>query len=281
MTNEKLAALAQDPDNKELVPVLWDKVKDLLYMKANRAYRQHSDMFARCGVELADIRQSCYIVFLDALKGYQPDGETKFTSYLNYPFQTMLKELTHTRTSRKEPLNDATSLDKPIQDKDGDADATMVDLLPDSSIDLENDVLDPLERDEEQQVVRDAVARLPEQQRNVIESTYFLNQAQKEIAARMGCRPQNVHRLQVQAFQTLRRSPILQRLYREQVKHYQWQQVQRLENRPEFFEIVQQLRERQEQGEPISYGKYQARLYSVYLDAVRIAEARRIEESNL
>lgn len=129
MTNEKLAALAQDPDNKELIPLLWDKVKDLLYMKANRAYRQHSDMFARCGVELADIRQSCYIVFLDALKGYQPDGETKFTSYLNYPFQTMLKELTHTRTSRKEPLNDATSLDKPIQDKDGDADATMVDLL--------------------------------------------------------------------------------------------------------------------------------------------------------
>lgn len=201
MTNEKLAALAQDPDNKELIPVLWDKVKDLLYMKADRAYRQYSNMFARCGVELADIRQSCYIVFLDALKGYQPDGETKFTSYLNYPFQTMLKELTHTRTSRKEPLNDATSLDKPIQDKDGDADATMVDLLPDSSIDLENDVLDPLERDEEQQMVRDAVARLPEQQRNVIESTYFLNQAQKEIAAHMGCRPQNVHRLQVQAFQ--------------------------------------------------------------------------------
>lgn len=33
MTNEQLAALAQEPDNAELVPVLWEKVKSLLYQK--------------------------------------------------------------------------------------------------------------------------------------------------------------------------------------------------------------------------------------------------------
>lgn len=62
MTNEQLAVLAQDPNNKELVPVLWDKVKNLLYMKANSAYRQYKSIFTQCGIELSDIRQSCYCI---------------------------------------------------------------------------------------------------------------------------------------------------------------------------------------------------------------------------
>lgn len=45
MTNEQLAALAQQAENEELVPVLWDKVKNLLYMKAQRAYSSHKNTF--------------------------------------------------------------------------------------------------------------------------------------------------------------------------------------------------------------------------------------------
>ncbi len=275
MTNEQLAELAQDPDNSELVPVLWDKVKDLLYMKAQRVYTARTAAFQRHGVELADIRQGCYMAFLDALKGYKPESGAKFSAYLNYPFKTMLADLTHTRTSKQEPLNSAVSIDKPIFDK-GEA-ATLGDVLP-CDTDIETDVLDQLEQDEERRAVRDAVARLPEREREAVTLFYFEGLTLQEIAHRWGCSYQNVAGFKAAGLRNLRRSPLLQQLYREYKAHSRWKQVQRLENRPECFQLVQEMRERQAQGEYISYGKYQATLYGVYLDAVRIADARLVAE---
>lgn len=278
MTNEKLAELAQDPENKELIPVLWDKVKDLLYMKANSTYRQYSGLFTRCGVELPDIRQSCYMVFLEALKGYKSDSDIKFTSYLNYPFKTMIQELTHTRTSRKEPLNDAASLDKPLQNSDGD-ETTLESLIPDSKTDIECYVLEQLERTEEQELVHEAVNRLPEHLKAVIEQQYFQGLTVQQIAENMGEKKSKILSYNRSAIQKLRHSPVLYQLYREYLEHIRWNQTQRLEYRPEYFEVVQQLRERQEQGEYISYGKFKAELYSVHLKAVQIAEKQLLEEN--
>lgn len=92
MTNEQLAALAQQPENEELVPLLWEKVKPVLWLKAKQAYNARQSVFQQCGVELWDIRQSCYMVFLSALKGYKPETGIKFNSYLSYPFRTLLAE---------------------------------------------------------------------------------------------------------------------------------------------------------------------------------------------
>lgn len=87
MTNEQLAALAQDPDHAELVPVLLEKVKSLLYQKAGTVYNARKSRFQQCGVELWDIRQGCYMAFLEALKGFHPGADSQFTSYLNYPLR--------------------------------------------------------------------------------------------------------------------------------------------------------------------------------------------------
>ena len=262
MTNEQLAALAQDPDNGELVPVLWDKVKDILYMKAQRAYTARTDAFKLHGVELSDIRQGCYTAFLDALKGYKPESGAKFSSYLTYPFKTMLADLTNTRTSKREPLDGAVSMDKPIFSEEETA--TLGDVLP-CNTDIETDVLDHLEQEEERRAVRDAVARLPQREREAVTLFYFEGLTLQEIASRWGCSYQNVAGFKSAGLRNLRRSPVLQQLYREYKAHSQWNSVQRLENRPEYFQLVQEMRERQAQGEYISYGKYQATLYSAYL----------------
>ena len=103
MTNEQLAALAQDPDHAELVPVLWEKVKNLLYQKAGTVYSARKSQFQQCGVELWDIRQGCYMAFLEALKGFHPGAGNQFTSYLNYPFRNVVAELT--RSSRSAIIN--------------------------------------------------------------------------------------------------------------------------------------------------------------------------------
>jgi len=269
MTNEKLAKLAQNPENKELVPVLWDKVKDLLYMKANSTYRQYSGLFTRCGIELSDIRQSCYIVFLEALKGYKPDSDIKFTSYLNYPFKTMIQELTHTRTSRKEPLNTAASLDKPLQNSDGD-ETTLESLIPDSETDIECYVLEQLERTEEQELVHEAVNRLPAHLKAVIEQQYFQGLTVQQIADNMNEKKSKILSYSRSAMQKLRHSPVLCQLYKEYLRHIRWNQMQKLEDRPEYFEVVQQLRERQEQGEYISYGKFKAELYRLLLKPLKL-----------
>lgn len=262
MTNEQLAALAQDPDNGELVPVLWDKVKDILYMKAQGAYTARTDAFKRHGVELSDIRQGCYMAFLDALRGYKPESGAKFSSYLTYPFKTMLADLTHTRTSKREPLDSAVSMDKPILGEDETA--TLWDVLP-CDTDIETNVLDQLEQDDERRAVWDAVARLPQREREAVTLFYFEGLTLQEIASRWGCSYQNVAGFKAAGLRNLRRSPVLQQLHREYKAHSQWNSVQRLESRPEYFQLVQELRERQAHGEYISYGKYQATLYNAYL----------------
>lgn len=241
MTNEQLAALAQDLDNNELVPVLWDKVKDLLYMKAQRAYTAHGKTFKRCGVELSDIRQSCYIVFLTALKGYKPEQGNEFTSYLNYPFINQIKELTQTRTSKTEPLNATVSIDAPLCDDSGSY-HTLSDTLPDST-NIEADVLDRMEQEEESRLIRDAVKSLPKQQREAVWDFYFEGLTLHEIANKCKCSPQNISQFKAAGLRTLRQSAILKQLYGEQVKHDLWNRIRHLEYMPDYFELISKVRE--------------------------------------
>ena len=173
MTNEQLAALAQQPENEELVPLLWEKVKLVLWLKAKQAYNARQSVFQQCGVELWDIRQSCYMVFLSALKGYKPETGIKFNSYLSYPFRTLLAELTGTRSSKREPLNEAASLEMPVKDQSEKGKVTLADTLPDERTDIETAVLSQLEQDEESRLVHEAVDRLPERLREVIELYFF------------------------------------------------------------------------------------------------------------
>ena len=159
MTNEQLAALAQQPENEELVPLLWEKVKPLLWLKAKQTYNARQSVFQQCGVELWDIRQGCYTAFLSALKGYKPETGIKFISYLSYPFHTLLAELTGTRSTKREPLNEAASLDMPIKNQSEEGKVTLADILPDKGTDIETAVLSQLEQDEESRLVHEAVDR--------------------------------------------------------------------------------------------------------------------------
>ena len=110
--------------------------------------------------------------------------------------------------------------------------------------DIETYVLDQLEQDEERRAVRDAVARLPKREREAVTLFYFEGLTLQEIADRWGCSYQNVAQFKTSELRNLRRSSALQQLYREYRTHIRWNQVQRLENRPEFFELVQEKRER-------------------------------------
>lgn len=93
MTNEMLAQFIQEGGNDELIPILWEKVRKLLYVKADRFYSLYKSACDGSGVDVWDIRQASYSAFLDAVKAYKAGGKIKFTSYLNYPFKNAVQKL--------------------------------------------------------------------------------------------------------------------------------------------------------------------------------------------
>ena len=243
MTNEQLAELAQDPENSELVPVLWEKVHDLLYMKAYQAYNEYKTAFDCCGVELSDIRQECYFVFLEALKYYKPQGGYKFNTYFALPFKGALQRLWGTKSGKRNPLNAAASLEKHLTGMDGaEGEKTLADILP-SKINIEREVTDIIEKGEERAAVRYAVNRLSEPLRDVINRYYFQDETLEEIAEAVGITKQAILIRRDYALSLLRRSAALRRLYRAQEKHITWKNLSHMEWKPQYFDDVNRLRE--------------------------------------
>jgi len=104
----------------------------------------------------------------------------------------------------------------------------------------------------------------------VIEQQYFQGLTVQQIADNMNEKKSKILSYSLSAMQKLRHSPVLCQLYKEYLRHIRWNQMQKLEDRPEYFEVVQQLRERQEQGEYISYGKFKAELYRLLLKPLKL-----------
>ena len=120
MTNEQLAQFIQSGDSDELIPVLWEKIKPLVYMKCEKIYAAKPNYFKQCGVEVWDMKQACYSAYLAAIKYYKPESGYKFTTFLDKPMQNAISELTDCRTSKKNVLNESSSLDKTITSEDGE-----------------------------------------------------------------------------------------------------------------------------------------------------------------
>lgn len=254
MTNEDLARLIQE-GNEELSPVLWQKVYPLLYSKAGSFYNAHRATCDRCGVELSDLRQECYAVYLEAVRAYKPELDTKFVSYVEYPFKNAVNALLGLRTERgrREPLNHAASLDKPIESSDGDS-CTLMDLVQD---DTSTDFLERMEDIDEAACVRQAVDDLPEPLRMVIRLYYLENRPLHEIGEEMGVSIERVRQYKAKGLRELRKNKRLQSMYKEQCLHDAWACASRWEHSPEHFDLVQRLRER-----GLSYGYKQAELYA-------------------
>lgn len=188
MTNEQLAGFIQRGESDELIPILWERVRKLLYMKSEQIYRQYKDRFAQCGVEVWDLKQESYTAFLEAVKAYKSDSGLKFTSFLKYPFRNAVNELIGLRTSRtiNEPLNNSTSLNKPLDSSEDDV-ITLLDTLAD---DTALDFIERMETASVGETVRAVIETLQEQHRDVIKLRYFegltLKQSRELVAEALG-----------------------------------------------------------------------------------------------
>lgn len=176
MTNEQLAVFIQQGGNDELAPILWERVRKLLYMIADKYYGRHCEMCVKCGVTVWDLRQQAYSAYLGAVKAYSGEKGYQFTAYLDLQFKATVRPL-----FGKDLLNSAESLNTALSADDENG-AEVIDLIAD------NTAFDDFKRIDEADavaIVQGAVGRLPDELKDVIHLRYYENLSIKATAHRL------------------------------------------------------------------------------------------------
>ena len=217
MTNEQLAIFIQQ-DNSELIPILWERVKNLCFLICGKYFAKYAERFSACGVELCDLRQECYSAFLRAVRAYSEDKGMKFSTYLEYPIRNTAAELlgirNTDRTNRK-PLDNALSLDKPIEAADND-NVTLSDILPDTeSAEPFEQVLQEVADDHARKILLESLGKLPEQERDIILGVFFREKSMKELAEQYKVSTERIRQIKAKAIRRLRGMPELNILEKE------------------------------------------------------------------
>lgn len=211
--NEHAAAVRRSTGKERgaLLLDLWERTKGILYMKARRFWSAHRNSCTARGVELPDVEAVLWEVFTDAVNAWTPESGHNFGAFLDYPFRNRIAELLNIRTERgrREPLNYADSLNRPLDADDSDG-ASLLDVVDDPDADFIDDLLDGLDAEQEAKAVREAVESLPEQLREVITRHYFDGQTLTEIAAAAGVSLTRVGQLRRDALRKLRGNRRLQ-----------------------------------------------------------------------
>lgn len=211
--NEHAAAVRRSTGKERgaLLLDLWERTKGILYMKARRFWSAHRNSCTARGVELQDVESIAWEVFTDAVNAWTPESGSNFTAFFDYPFRNRVAELLNIRTERgrREPLNYADSLNRPLDADDSDG-ASLLDVVDDPDADFIDDLLDGLDAEQEAKAVREAVEELPEQLREVITRHYFDGQTLTEIAAAAGLSATRAGQLRREALRKLRQNKRLQ-----------------------------------------------------------------------
>lgn len=242
MTNEQLAAFIKQGGNDELIPILWERIRKIMYMKSDSVYSTLQGRFQQCGVDIWDLKQSCYMAFLKAVEGYKPNTGNKFTSYLSYPFKNAVNELIGVRTQKQkhEPLNDCTSLDTPLKEEEPDGN-TLVDMIADDNA---VNAVELVELEYDYRVLHEAVDGLKYPQNRVINSYYFEDKSMKDIGSEMRISGQRISQILHKGLRCLRRSEPLRQLYRENQQHKTLNAMQKYQTRPDMHLYITELEEK-------------------------------------
>ncbi len=208
MTNEMIADAIGNGGNEKLVPVLWERVEKLLYLKSEKAYNALKDRFSAVSVEKNDIKQECYFVFLEALRAYRPPY--KFVTFLEFPFKKMLSRLLKSNLSEQEIYTDG------FEAQEYEDGYPLSEILADES----SDTLLIMDNRTDSEIVRAEVEKLSGKQKDVIKLYYFSDKTDSEIAQLFDNKSESICQLRHRALSNLRRSAVLQKLYFQPKVYY-------------------------------------------------------------
>ncbi|MVB11344.1 RNA polymerase sigma factor RpoS [Caprobacter fermentans] len=203
MTNEELAVLIQQ-GHKEYVPELYEQIRKLLTKIAYRYFNRFNDICSRCGITQEDLNQEGYFVMLEAVQGFKPEQGNKFVSYLNFPYWNHFQKLTGCKTSKRDPINNSDSLDKPLSSDDENF--TLMDTVEDKN---SGTPFDEVERGLYLSSLHDAIEKgletLDSIQKDTIQCRYYEGKTLDQTGEIIGCSREQVRQHQQKALRTLRK----------------------------------------------------------------------------
>lgn len=164
MSNEELAAAIQAGERDRIME-LWEQVRRFAFQQARRwAY------LGRGGVSIDDLMQCAFLALLAALEGWKPEAGA-FLTWYGFRLKAAFTEATGQRTKRErlDPLDTAASIDKPLDEGEGEA-LTLADVIPDPQ------AAEALEGVGAWDTLYRAVDGLPEAQREAVRRRYWLEQ---------------------------------------------------------------------------------------------------------
>ena len=160
---------------------LWLACRRYVYQQAARWYKAFD---GRRGVELDDLEQAGYEALARAVTVWKPEAGG-FLTALTFCLKTAFSTTCGVRTERdkRDPLNDAASLDAPLAGTDEDC------TLGDTVLNEESErAFDIAERVERCQAVRRAVLRLPPEQREALIAEFWRGERPDPNARRKALR---------------------------------------------------------------------------------------------
>lgn len=205
MTNERLAELIQEGGNDQLLPLLWEKTRALIYKKCSQYWGFYSAKPERFGYSLDDLRQESYNALLLAVKGFKTEKEYKFTTYLTYALKRVIRDML---SSGSDVLNQpgTQSLEQPLG-KNSEEDSLLVgDVVPDERAAA---VFEKIERLDGYTALYEAIDALPPDLREVVREHYFEQLTFKQIGEQHGFSLDRARQLHNKALKELRKNRAL------------------------------------------------------------------------
>lgn len=202
MTNEELVQLIQG-GRDDLMPQLWEQCHGWV---AKMAIRWYTAFDGRRGVAPDDLINAGYIALVNAAGTFDASAGGSFVTWLTYHLKTAFCDTFGIRTEkgRRDPLNNAVSLDAPLSADDPDG-ATLGDTIP-----SEEDAFAAIDEDDYQQSLRRAleyaISSLPPKHADTIRRRYFGGESQGSIAESFGISTTAVSQMQRKALREIRKN---------------------------------------------------------------------------
>ena len=204
MTNEELVQQIKR-GRSDLMETLWDQTRAFVYKKARTAM---SGIPASCGVTIDDLAQSGYIALAAAVDTYDAQRGS-FLTWLAYYLKVEFSVAAGYRSTKRDPLNMAVSLDAPLTG-DAEEDGTLLDVIPGAEEDghtAYNEVEDRIYQEQLRAALESAIGVLPTMQAAAIRGRYWEGKASSLLAEEHGVSETHIRSAERAGLQRLR-SPV-------------------------------------------------------------------------
>lgn len=180
MTNEDLVALIQAGERDRL-PELWDQVERFVASRANRLLIAMGDRAAVHGLEYGDLYNSGYFALVDAVERYDPAQGMQFIGLFALRLKSAFAEAGGWRTSKRDPLNSAKSMDARLKEDD-EGSGAFGDFIPDPrAAQALQDVEEQQYQEQLHAALERALGTLEDDEEAVIRARYYQGRTFEEI----------------------------------------------------------------------------------------------------